>query len=269
MTDGPDSERALPALTAADAAELLERSGVASELTVVGGQALNAWAELYRDDDPDLAALAPFATPDLDVLGRERHAHEMSRRLGGRLDKPDLDQVNMPEIAVVRVERGGHTVRIDFMGSIIGATTSQVAATAVTVQLSETFAVRVMHPVLLLETRLQNTVGVLARQDPTSLRRLLAAALICRDHIARAAGVDPRAALNMIERVADIFSSDNATRVWLDHGIDLSIPLQPYAGLPAEFEAIRLPQLQSHLTREREHLRALRSQRESGGRRQS
>lgn len=257
-----DARRPLPALKAADAARWIERAGIASEIVIVGGQALNAWAEHYLSADPELSDLGPFTTPDIDVIGRERVADACARRLNASIDHPPPDQLNTPEIAVVRVNPGtDDELEIDFLGSIVGGSTANVEETAIPLAISPTLTVRVMHPVLLLETRLANSAGVLRRTDRYSLHRLRAAALVCRAHIASVASDNARAALNMIERVAKIAASDGACRLWLDHQVDIAVALRDYPGLPDDYRTIRLPQLREHLARERSELARIRAER--------
>jgi hypothetical protein len=60
-----------------DADALLELiySSPSGRIVVVGGQAVNFWADRYSPDKPELLAYRPFTSRDLDLLGSMANAY--------------------------------------------------------------------------------------------------------------------------------------------------------------------------------------------------
>ena len=54
---------------------------------IVGGQALNLWAERYSEV-PELAAYGPYTSKDIDYFGRREAARKLADALGGTLRIP-------------------------------------------------------------------------------------------------------------------------------------------------------------------------------------
>jgi hypothetical protein len=75
-----------------DAAEVIQ---IASKLTiddgafVIGGQATNLWAWLYRDHDAALRSDEPLTSKDLDYFGSFKVAESLAAALGA--DTEDLE----------------------------------------------------------------------------------------------------------------------------------------------------------------------------------
>jgi hypothetical protein len=49
---------------------------------IVGGQAVNLWAELYANHSSALAEFAPFTSADADIYGNRAFAETLARRSG-------------------------------------------------------------------------------------------------------------------------------------------------------------------------------------------
>ena len=237
-----------------EAAEII-RGITGDRLVLVGGQAVNYWAERFRAEDPGLEPLAPFTSADIDFLGRAEAVESIARRFHGKARFADWDHQNTPEIAVVEGTYNGKPLRIDFLGSVIGPSNVDIRQSAlkVTEQTSGT-SFLALHPLHLLECRLGNVAGPLKRHDEQSLRQLKAAIRVTANYIRhrlRDPEGGPRKALNQIERVFALADEDQALFAKARHNIDLieAIPTDIVPELPQPFTETRWPQVQQHLAR--------------------
>jgi hypothetical protein len=93
---------------------LLSRLGdLAGNVVLVGGQAVNFWAERYLGGVAELAAGAPYASKDIDLCGGPADAERIGRRLRAtvRLAEPFDPSTN---IAVIMAPASdGSSIRID------------------------------------------------------------------------------------------------------------------------------------------------------------
>jgi hypothetical protein len=74
--------RAFPERHPADFADIL--CGAESPL-MVGGQAVNLWAEVYGEALPTLESFEPFVSKDADIYGTRSLAEQLARRAGWEL----------------------------------------------------------------------------------------------------------------------------------------------------------------------------------------
>lgn len=85
---------------------------------LVGGQALNLWAEYYASA-PELALYGPYTSKDIDYFGQREAARKLARQLNGRLRIPRMDD-DTPETAQVVATINGAEIQIDFLGHVLG-----------------------------------------------------------------------------------------------------------------------------------------------------
>lgn len=86
-----------------DALPLLKAAPPQEEVAVIGGQALNFWAERFRDR---FVEFMPFTSGDLDLMGDAVAAAEYARAWGGKLLLPE-PFTPVPVSAAVEVEFAG------------------------------------------------------------------------------------------------------------------------------------------------------------------
>ena len=72
---------------------------------IVGGQAVNLWAEVYADACPALAEFNPFLSKDADIVGTKDSAAALAKRAGWRCDF--LNQRDSIVVAILTKEGGG------------------------------------------------------------------------------------------------------------------------------------------------------------------
>ena len=154
---------------------------------IVGGQALNLWAELYSDDCPELADFGPFTSKDLDYFGQQAAASKLASALDGEVIFPDPDDAT-PNAALVTAVIGDRKIQIDFMRHVMGVrpTPLKQLATELLVPLDNggVLAIPLMHPLHCLQSRIANVLK-LDRSDQTAMRQLGAAPHVLEAYLLR------------------------------------------------------------------------------------
>lgn len=140
---------------------------------LVGGQAVNYWAEYYLAAEPDLKKYAPFASADIDFQGNR----EDVRHIAGQLGLPAVypDKVNMTALAgAVPFQIGKHRSIIEIVRSIPGISATMVDELAVEAMFDGQ-QIRVLDPVsmVLNKANLALTVSQAGRQDIEHLKILI------------------------------------------------------------------------------------------------
>lgn len=152
---------------------------------VVGGQALNLWAELYYEHCPELADFAPFTSKDLDYFGHQDAASKLAAALGGEVIFPDPDDAS-PNSALVRATIGDREIQIDFIRHVMGVRPKRLEelATELVVPLDNggELAIPLMHPLHCLQSRIANVLK-LGRLDQTAMRQLGAAPYVLEAYL--------------------------------------------------------------------------------------
>lgn len=78
----------LPAEVVYDLAQILQLD--ADHAFIIGGQALNLWAERYSDV-PELSDYGPYTSKDLDYFGYFKAAEKLADALNGSVRVPSMD----------------------------------------------------------------------------------------------------------------------------------------------------------------------------------
>ncbi len=232
---------ALPEIpfTPEDVRQLCEQ--LRSGTVVVGGQALAFWVAAYGIQVEQAAI-----SMDADVLGRREDVGIIAAGMHG-LPKYQLRSAISALVGNIRVGRGqGDFISIDVVDGVFGLQTGTVARRGIEVSFGE-FAVRIMHPLDVLESRAANYAGLPEKQTPEGLRQLQLALAVAGKFLEQARQEDTLIeAAEIIARIHTVYSGKAAIR---NAGIDLRVPLDVLrnCGFTSErgkkFAAIRLPQL--------------------------
>ena len=236
-------------------------------LTLIGGQALNFWAERYLHRSPALQALMrvrPFTSGDLDFIGplapRPREAardtvdvsgelavaEKIAQNLPGRLEKTGFygpratlatisyrDEHDAPD-APARV--------IHFLGDMIGVDPAEVARTATPIR----GHLRVMNGVLCMQSRIMNVLKSASYQNDKG-RHQARVSIPCAHEFVREVldqgHVD--LALEYNERIFT-FAKERATGC-AKEGFRPADALVIDPRLPENFHKIRYPRMQQDL----------------------
>jgi hypothetical protein len=231
------------------------------DLVLVGGQAVNFWAAAYEDREPTLAREAPFTSKDIDFCGDQRSVRLCAERLGGTPCVASFDDATPNSGTVMFADSLGIERTLDVVSAPFGLDGTEVHATALPVEILDSagaptgISFYVMHPVLCMESRVHNVVGLPADYDTERGRRQLRASILCaRQYMLDLLGgridvEDPvRAVLKLNERIFRFATRDHhAKELYQRKGVDPADAIIDDARLPAAFREKRLPQMREHL----------------------
>jgi hypothetical protein len=227
------------------------------DLVLVGGQAVNFWASRYEARAPELAREAPFTSKDIDFCGDQRVVRLAAERLGGRPRVATFDDATPNSGTVVFVDSAGAKRTLDVVSAPFGLDADEVHATALCVDINDDagaptgVSFYVMHPVLCMESRTHNVVGLAGSYDTEQGKRQLRASIVCareflRDLLDGRMDADEpvRAVLKLNERVFRFATADrHAMELYRVKGIDPADALVVDSRMPEDFRTRRYPQM--------------------------
>lgn len=236
-------------------------------IVLVGGQALNFWAERLKLATPD--GTGPFGaalSDDIDFLGSAAAALSLGDATQGEVAIAGMDDAASPNTALVTLDLDGERHQIDFLAAMIGFTQSgidQVRAWAVPVRMRRGMPTQlfVMHPLHCLQAQLENVYGKkLNRREEAGGERYVARVQLAIEATRQIIQLtlreqQERPALILVEAAFALSMLPAAMRARFmdDVRVERSIPTD--AAFPAKFFEKRLPQM--NVLREREAERFL------------
>lgn len=154
---------------------------------LVGGQALNLWAERYSAA-PELVAYGPYTSKDIDYFGHRQAAEKLAAALHGEVSYPTLDDMT-PHTAIVTADVAGEHLVIDFIDNVLGVQPKKLKKLAVEISAPVKVGdkvgvvlIPVMHPLHCLQSRVANTIK-LRRSDDLAARQLQASVYVLREYL--------------------------------------------------------------------------------------
>jgi hypothetical protein len=239
-------------LSVRDVGELLQRSPRARDVVLVGGQALNLWAVWFG-----LAEQASAVSRDIDFLGSRADAVAAGLDWHAAVNTASLDDhTSNAATVVVTIDDEAHG--IDFLSSLAGVESAELRRWAGKVR-SGGYEFRVMHPLHVLQSQLENVYGVLRRRDEQDGDYYIGRVALAID-VAAAATVEtleagrPREALKVAERVAAIAAGRPALAAWSRDKIDVLAAIPAHHGWSKRFVEARRPQIEADVLKRRDRL---------------
>ncbi len=233
---------------------------------LVGGQALAFWADHLRVERPE--ALVSAVTADAVFIGDAVLAATLGKRLGWETWIPSLDDSTPRTGKVTQRTKSGAVKQVDFLSGVAGLTTKDLARRAVEIHVPDIGRLRVIHPLDVLDSRIQNLHLLAEKRNEAGVAQAHLALSMVRAFIAREIATrSERDGLKLLERIAAMAADIAAVRVFLLYGIDPleAVPLEDFRTTSA-LHKVRWPQIVAEVTRKRESVRNLTS-RSSGGER--
>jgi len=220
---------------------------------LVGGQALAFWAQHYRVKP--LGVLAENVTRDADFVGGATVARDLwktLRALGWKYWQPSPDDATAQTAKLSKTVEGLGIKQVDFLGAIIGLKTEGIERRAAVLTLADGTRLWVLHPLDVLESRLQNLAQLPERRTSHGVAQAKLALEIVRSYLEEALHHDsPRRLLDAIERVGQIALQSGLAAVLHDYSLDL-LSVVPFDRVPVEeFRTRRWPQLQAAVDEQR------------------
>lgn len=245
-----------------DIKPILSRLGdVTTRIVLVGGQAVNFWADYYSSR---VLALAQeyFTSKDIDFCGDRTAVRLCAERLGGQFRLAGMDD-HTPNTGIVTfIDEHGIKRIIDFIDQPYGLRAGDVRKTALPIEVLDEdgnptgVGFKVMHPVWCMMSRVCNTMGLPGYATSHALKQLRASVLCAREFLLDLVeGEEYRAVIKLNERIFKFcHDSDPGLRVKSAHGIDPFDAVVVDDRLPEVFRQRRYPQMVSWLKAKRKRL---------------
>jgi hypothetical protein len=226
-------------------ARILELAG--TDMILVGGQALAFWAAYYHTSTPSAAI-----TKDVDLLGTRADVERLARGLGAKAVFPHKKEMTLLVGQVMKDLPGGNYVTIDVMFRIYGDITTEAITTRAVLAESPAGRFRVMHPLDVLQSRLENVHGLSVKQDEHGVAQLRLAVEMARKFVGDigaqeeigAAEPGRPVALRHLARIESLALSDAGRKVAKRYAVHVADAIDP---APVEhikaFVSKKLPQL--------------------------
>lgn len=230
-------------------AELLERilDLAGTDMILVGGQALAFWAAYYHISVPAIAI-----TKDVDLLGTKADVERLARGLDAEAVFPRKRSMTMLVGQVLKDLPGGNYINIDVMFRVYGDITTEAIAQRAVLAESPAGRFRIMHPLDVLQGRLENVYGLSDKQDENGVAQLQLAINIVRKFVAdiasrAAAGADNSSrpvALRHLQRIETLALSDAGRKVARRYQVHVADAIEPAPVAHIKsFMSKKLPQL--------------------------
>lgn len=248
-------------LTAAEVERILQVCG--PHALLVGGQALAAWA-VYYDIQP-IGDLSRAVTTDADFIGTREIAQRLQRTLGTpwRLRQGTLDDVG-PQIAKVYATLQEGIKQVDFLSAIVGLETEAIRRRASQLTFADGTVVRLLHPLDVLESRLQNLHLLASKRNRVGIAQARLAVQVVRAFIEEflEAG-DARTVRQALKRVERLALDGSLSNVAFTYDIDVLSAVPVERVVHSKFRELQWPRVLARLEVKRQKFIALTARREA------
>jgi hypothetical protein len=195
-----------------------------------------------------LAAEAAAVSSDVDFFGSRADAVSAGLDWAAEVNLAALDD-HTPNAAAVVVTIDDEQRGIDFLNSIAGVDSDELGRWAAKVR-GRGYQFRVMHPLHVLQSQIENVYGVLRRRDEEGGDYYIGRVLLSIE-VSAAAVIEmletrrTREALDAAERVGAIAVGRSAVACWTRDQVDVLAAIPEHAAWPKRFVGTRLPQLRA------------------------
>lgn len=236
-----------------DVARLISSIPELNGLVLVGGQALNYWAQKLDIVTPEsTGSFGPALSRDIDFLGTAIEAQTFAKAIKGKILIAGFED-HSPNTALVTFDLDGEEHQIDFLRHLKGFTPSELVEVwdkaAVIELVKNKPELRIMHPMHCLQSQLENVYGTLNRRDePNGERyagRVRLAVETCRCiALKNLTDGNINGALEVVELVHGLSRKEPAMRARHTDSIHVESGAIYEPPMPSNFLEKRLPQLQ-------------------------
>jgi hypothetical protein len=250
--------RSRPAEAPLDAEDVRKILSICSPTgLLVGGQALAFWADHLQVERPE--SLISGVTADADFIGDAALATALGRSLGWQTWIPSLDDSTPQTGKVTHRTKSGAVKQVDFLSGVVGLTTKDLARRAIEMEIPDIGRLRVIHPVDVLDSRIQNLHLLPEKRNDAGIAQARLALGVARAFVTREVATrGERIGLKLLERIAEMAADIAAVRVFLLYAIDPleAVPLGQFRTTTA-LHKVRWPQILREVTQKRESMRKL------------
>lgn len=202
-------------------------SSMGTDMVLVGGQALSFWMNRY-----DISAGDALVTHDGDVLGKLERAQEMAVAMKAKLLKPPAN-ARTSLVGQIRIPApGGKFGNVDVLHRLYttGGLKKSADFTAAVIENSIEFEwkpgrlIRVMNPLDLLDSRVQNAAGLLQEKGPHVLTQSRWAIAVVKLVLTKLAADKTSAKGRLGQHIQAVFKlskSQAGRKLLIEHDIDV------------------------------------------------
>lgn len=224
--------------------------GAAStRLVLVGGQALKVWMDRYRVAMPGGFT---YVSRDVDFLAESARdtddVRRLARALGGHTVFPRRRAALTALVGQVVLDRpDGEVFNVDVLHRVYG-TDADIRSRAVEIR-EPRMTYRVMHPLDVLKSRVDNLYGLAEKQNELGSAQLVAAVAVARAFLCEAATLEHERTdrrpitLRYVGFIEEVATGDAGKKVARRYGIHVADAVEPDAVPSREFREKKLPQL--------------------------
>jgi hypothetical protein len=169
-------------------AELVQRvlECAPPEVMLIGGQALAFWMGVYNIQAP--SSRGPAISRDVDFFtsnaANADPLMQFARAIRGRAEVHDIRSLSALIGSAFAPAEGGRVYNVDLLHSVVGIRRDQLEANAVVMQLPNSDkALRVMHPLDVLQSRSANLHELADKQDEVGQLQLRLAIEVARAYL--------------------------------------------------------------------------------------
>jgi hypothetical protein len=230
-------------------ADLLERilELAGTDMILVGGQALAFWAAYYHTSAPTIAI-----TKDVDLLGTKADVERLALGLDAKAVFRQKKDITVLVGQVLKELPDGNYVNIDVMFRVYGDIATEAIASRAVLAENPAGRFRVMHPLDVLQGRLENVYGLPAKQDEHGVAQLRLAVEVVQKFIADIGSQEASDAdksgrpvvLRHLSRIETLALSDAGRKVAKRYGVHVADAIDPAPVAHIKpFVSKKLPQL--------------------------
>ncbi len=211
-------------------------------LPIVGGQAVNLWAEAFVVREPRLGEFVPFLSKDADLFGHRLALDAAAPPPPGWIITHFSDVRQSAVALLTKTHADGGELRVEVMRAVYGVSEKDLAD-AQQVEVTPNHIYRLPSPLRLLKAKIANTHDLTQRERPQDLKHVRMLVLICgpflRDmHASVLAGSTPERSLtNALNELHALLASPKARAVATKHRVDFT------PALPLDLATVSLPKL--------------------------
>lgn len=198
---------------------------------IVGGQAVNVWAEYFAPRNAQIAAQRPFVSKDADIFGDRAMAQKLADAAGWEI-KFFHEPRTIAVAALIKRRPGAETLTVEVLREVRGLTRKELADSDL-VELRPGHVYRIPSPIRLLKAKLANLLQIRpARANDIHHVRLLVA--LARDYLSDLHSqvakkhLTERALINALHELYDAIAAGGVSELSDQYNFNLASAL-PFA----------------------------------------
>ncbi len=193
---------------------------------IVGGQAINIWAEIYACQSPSLDAFAPFTSADADIYGNRMLAETLAKRSGWECHFTNDPNSVSVAILIKPMTDNEPPLTIEVLNEVNGLTAADLNMSTV-IELADGTQYCTPSPLVLLKAKLYNLVSLANLDRPQDLRHvrmLLHIVPLYLNELAaeyQAGGITQESLLGAVRYAGNVITAPFAGNAGRSHRLDL------------------------------------------------